>query len=537
VTARERGEAAIATPEQALGFVEAHRVHGLFVGMTFGALFLAALVQLMGGDPFAARVHTIALLCSVVVTGAYSILFRNPAHYRPMIAYVILIGSIGVLLTGYYYWGLFSSYIAVVPITIYVAVHAVASLKQAAVGTLTCVVAQTTFGVATVFGWIAPRGLVEPVRGTQTTELIAVAVIQGLTLGAGLLGLDVKRSTRAVIEDHDRAVRKLAQREAQLAEAQAEAVEARKAGGGGPGRFTDHAIGGFKLGDVLGRGAMGEVYAATRLDDGAPCAVKLLAPHLLRDAAAYDRFQREAAILLALESSHVVRVLGVSTSDAQLPYVAMERLVGLDLAELIKGRTLPIGEIVDIVKQVAAGLDAAHRAGVVHRDLKPLNIFAVGDTATRTWKLLDFGIAKWVDSEGSLTRDNVIGTPAYMAPEQAAGAKVDFRSDIYALGVIAYRMVTGAPAVVPRDVHAMLHEVVFKMPVQPRELADVSPQIEAVLAIALAKDPNQRFASAGELAQALGDAAAGQLSRALVDRAERILALTPWGRWSERPTP
>ena len=528
-------ETTTVTPDEAIKHVEALRVRGLLLGMTFASAFTALLVLFLGGDPFAARVHSIALACSAVITGAYCIVFRNPAHYRPMIALVIVVLTIVVLLTGYYYWGIFSAYAAVVPMTIYVASNATGTPAQALAGTLIAVLAQSSFALATVFGWIEARGLVDNVRGSQTTALIAVGLIQMLTIGAGLLGLDVKKSTKKVIEEHDRALRQLAQRDAQLAEARQEAVEARRVGAGAPGRFTDRTLGDYRLGEVLGRGSMGEVYAATRIDNGAPVAVKVLASHLLQDARAYDRFQREAAMLLTVSSPNIVRVLGVSTSDASVPYVAMERLVGIDLASMIKQRNvLPLGEVVDIVKQLAAGLDAAHRAGVIHRDLKPLNVFAVGEEGFRTWKLLDFGIAKWVDSEGSLTKDNILGTPSYMAPEQATGAKLDARSDIYSLGVIAYRLLTGTPAVVPGEVHAMLHEVAFKTPVRPSDLADVSPQVESVLAIALAKHRDDRFATAPELAAALEAAAQGALSPVLRERAARNVAAGPWGRWSGR---
>jgi serine/threonine-protein kinase len=121
-----------------------------------------------------------------------------------------------------------------------------------------------------------------------------------------------------------------------------------------------------------------------------------------------------------------------------------------------------------------------------------------------------------------------------MAPEQARGDSVDRRADVYALGVIVYRLITGRPAVMPGDVPAMLHEVVFKMPPQPTRIVSVPHQVELVLAVALAKSPADRFASAGELAAALAEAGAGLLSPVVVEAAEAILARAPWGQWLRR---
>jgi len=191
-----------------------------------------------------------------------------------------------------------------------------------------------------------------------------------------------------------------------------------------------------------------------------------------------------------------------------------------------------LAEIEEIAVHVAAGLEAAHAAGVIHRDLKPSNIFATGEGSARIWKLLDFGASKWRDGEGTLTQDAIVGTPGYMAPEQALGRPVDQRSDVYALGVILYRLLTGVPPVLPGEVPAMLQEVSYRMPIQPSKRASVSPQIEAVLAVALAKAPVHRFATAAELAAAFRQAVAGRVEVAIARRAAFVLADAPWGAWT-----
>jgi eukaryotic-like serine/threonine-protein kinase len=517
--------------EEAVAAVELKRVRGMMSGIAISSAITAGIVVLVGGEPTAMRVHAGALLATSMAAGASTIWFN-----REVVKWIVA-AQIGVLMTGFYFWGFFSAYCALVPLTLYI-LAGIATSTEMIFGTITLVAAQTGFGAATILGWLQSRSLVEPIveRAPIWGQFVALALLQVITIGAMLAGRAARKTSAEVIEEHNHALLELARREAQLAEAYAEARAAQEAGRGGGGRFTDQVIDGFRLSEVLGRGAMGEVYAATRIGDpSSELAMKILAPHLLSDRAARERFLRESAIVSAMTSKHVVRVLAVSAPDAPLPYIVMERLDGVDLAQLLKKAPLrPVDEIKQIVQHVAAGLDAAHKAGIIHRDLKPSNILATGEAATRIWKLLDFGASKWRDGEGTLTQGNIVGTPGYMSPEQAQGRAVDQRSDVYALGVILYRLLTGVPAVVPGEVPAMLQEVAYRMPVQPSKRANVSPRSEAVLAIALAKSPIHRFATAGDLADALTAAIDGRLDRALQQRADALLRNTPWGAWIKR---
>jgi serine/threonine-protein kinase len=521
--------------EQAIAAVEAQRMRGLMIGIAGSSAFVTVIVMLLHGDAWAQRVHAAALAGSAVLCIAVALWFRNPKRYRPRLALYTILTQLVVLVSGFYFWGVFSAYGALVPLTVYIAAGS-ATRYEAILGVTLLVVAQAGISLATVLGIIEARGLVEPVAGRADlwTQIIAVVLIQLIAIGAAFAGLAAKRDSKAALESHNQALLDLARRDAQLAEAWADARAAREAGVGGLGRFTDQRIDDFEMGEVLGRGAMGEVYAA-KTPGNNPVAVKILAPHLLRDQAARDRFLRESEIVSAINSPHVVKVLTVAPKDALVPYIAMERLEGTDLGQILKKRSsLPLAEIEEIVTQVAAGLDAAHKAGVIHRDLKPSNIFATGEGSSRIWKLLDFGASKWHDGEGTLTRDNVVGTPGYMAPEQALGRTVDQRSDVYAFGVIIYRLLTGVPAVVPGEVPVMLQEVAYKMPVQPSKRAKISPPLESVLAVALAKSPVHRFSTAGDLASAYRAAAAGKVDRAIHQRAQAVLADLPWDAWQRR---
>jgi len=152
-----------------------------------------------------------------------------------------------------------------------------------------------------------------------------------------------------------------------------------------------------------------------------------------------------------------------------------------------------------MLDHVARGLEVARGAGVVHRDLKPHNLFFHAGT---TWKILDFGVSKLIGSEGTLTGNGIVGTPQYMAPEQAAGGEISHRSDVYALGAIAYRCLTGRALFSGRDITELVYQVVHARPIRPGALGRVPSSVEDVLAIALAKDPRRRFPSAQAFAHA-----------------------------------
>jgi len=152
-----------------------------------------------------------------------------------------------------------------------------------------------------------------------------------------------------------------------------------------------------------------------------------------------------------------------------------------------------------LLDQVGRGLEIARLAGVVHRDLKPHNLFL---HEGQTWKILDFGVSKLLGSEGTLTGEGIVGTPQYMAPEQASGGQVTHLADVYALGAITYRCLTGRAPFKGRDLSELVYQVVHAAPMRPSALGRVSLLVEDVLAIVLAKDPHRRFPSAQAFAQA-----------------------------------
>jgi serine/threonine-protein kinase len=260
---------------------------------------------------------------------------------------------------------------------------------------------------------------------------------------------------------------------------------------------------------------MGQVFVAEHIRLKRQVAVKVLAHHLTANPQALQRFHREAEIISQLAHPHIVQVLDFDTTENDEPYLVMELLEGESLAEKLQREgSLALPEAVRISSQAASALSAAHRAGIVHRDLKTANIFLINVSDQNSFvKLLDFGISKRTGAAQGLTGEfDVLGTPDYMPPEQAAGktALVDHRGDQYALAVITYEMLTGQLPFAADNVMEMLRKVITE---EPRSVLDLAPhlpsQIDAVLSRALSKTPEQRFANISGFANALAAASGG----------------------------
>jgi serine/threonine protein kinase len=257
----------------------------------------------------------------------------------------------------------------------------------------------------------------------------------------------------------------------------------------------------------LGEGGMGRVYEARHVRLGRHYAIKVMHQIFAADRDALARFRREATAASTILSPYVAQVFDVNATRDGQPYLVYEMIDGEDLGTLLEREgALSIARATHIARQVASGLHAAHTAGVVHRDLKPENVMLIkGADGSETTKLLDFGIAK-VQQEDKLTRTGaVLGTPAYMAPEQArGGSTIDHRCDVYALGAMLYRAVTGRPAFSGEDAGRTLTSVIWDEPARPKTLRrDLPDALELIIQRAMAKDPDARFASMAELDAAL----------------------------------
>jgi eukaryotic-like serine/threonine-protein kinase len=274
-----------------------------------------------------------------------------------------------------------------------------------------------------------------------------------------------------------------------------------------PGVVLD---GRYRLTGHLGGGGMGQVWAAQHLTLGHHVAVKVLHGHIMSSAEPKARFEREARLMAQLgeSSRHITRVIEHGVLADGTPYLVMERLRGEGLDALLKRtRALPLAELADIVSQLCRALAVAHGEGVVHRDIKPANIFLCRDEDGRLLvKLLDFGVAKALLDAGDQTvSGQVIGTPNYMSPEQLTGeATIDHRSDLFAVGSIAYRCATGQTPFGKGSISEMAMRIVSMSPRPPTSLNPSLPlSFDAFAGKALAKRPSERFSSARELSDAL----------------------------------
>ena len=266
----------------------------------------------------------------------------------------------------------------------------------------------------------------------------------------------------------------------------------------------------YRLRALLGRGGMGSVYAAVQEDLGRNVAVKILDPLLAGDPGQLERFRREALASAALGHPNIVQVTDFSApTNHEPPFLVMELLAGQSLGQLLDRESVVSPQrIAFIASQLLSALGAAHAAGIVHRDIKPDNVFLVSTSAFHDLvKVLDFGIAKLATEEGGVRLTGtgaMLGTPAYMAPEQARGAVVDHRADLYAVGATMYQALAGR---LPHDAPsfpAMLFAIVEQTP-EPlgRLRPDLPPSLVAVVERAMAKDPNARFRSAEEMRASL----------------------------------
>lgn len=514
------------SPVEAMKIDEIERTR-VFLRVAFLISVGGAIIALItGGDVIAQRVVTIGSAFGALGALWVLLLLRKPLEYEQR--RIILPGLCLVIgaMSGVYYWGAASPVAAMLVYGIYF--FSLGSSRNVTFGMyLTVALIHGAMALLMIGDVIVDRGLVSMANMRVVDRLAIVVIIEALYFVAFITARLSQKSTLDAMQNLEQAVRGMVQRDALLAEARAELDRALKIGG--PGRFTEQVVGSFRLGVLIGRGGMGEVYEAHGVADQREAAVKLLHPGTLADPTSVQRFLREAQTTARLDTPYIVKVLEVGTTSGEVPFLAMERLRGNDLAhQLRRQRKLQLPAARSIAEQVALGLEAARNAGIVHRDLKPHNIFLAEAQGSRRWKILDFGVSKSGGS-GTLTQGHVVGTPAYMAPEQARGEDVDHRADIYSLAAILYRAITGHPAFTGKDVPTTLYDVVYRIPTQPSILAQLPSDVDRVLAIGLAKSPVDRFATALELAEWFGLAIESRLSPEQRRLADDLIARQPWG--------
>ena len=515
--------ATVNAPLEALERDEIRRTRAFcYVAFVISTVAGASLFWLHG-DPTALSIMLIAISASGFATVFMLYRTRSAAEFRrpsTALGWLVIAAS---ATTAIPFFGAFSP----APVVLVLGIYFTGMGKSPRMAVMLYVVAagvQGLVGALAIAGVTRDTGLVQAGHLDLRQQIIIQGLVQFVFAVTLVIARLSRRAQRLAVEELEREVRLSAHREALLIEAREQLDRALRPG---QGRFTGQQISSYLLGSVLGRGAMGEVYEAS--GPTGPVAIKLLSQTSLGNASHVMRFFRELRTAAAIEAPNVVRVLEVG--ERPVPYLVMERLEGRSLSDILRSRrAMPAADVIEMVRQVGAGITAAAAVGVVHRDLKPQNVFRHGEV----WKILDFGVARAADHGDTLTAGQVVGTPSYMAPEQATGAGVDHATDLYALAAIAYRALTGHAPHASGELSETLYRVVHAWPRRPSELSPrLPPEIDLVLAIGLAKHPGHRFASAGELAGALADALAGQLAPSVRDRG---IALTRAGVWAEAPT-
>ncbi|MBN9121966.1 MAG: protein kinase [Planctomycetes bacterium] len=265
-------------------------------------------------------------------------------------------------------------------------------------------------------------------------------------------------------------------------------------------------IGRYRVLKKVGQGGMGAVYLGFDVRLGRRVALKVLLPSQAADPESRERFVREARAAAMVRSDHVVTIFDVG-EERGVPFIAMEYLVGYPLDQYLRATgELPLAQVLRVARETVLGLAAAHELGLIHRDIKPGNVWL--EAPHGRVKILDFGLARAQNDETHITTSGlVVGTPAYMSPEQARGLKLDGRSDLFSLGVVFYRLVTGKMPFDGSTTMAILTSLAVDDPVLARRLnPDLPPALEAVINKLLAKKPDDRYQTAWELLAALRDA-------------------------------
>ncbi len=275
-------------------------------------------------------------------------------------------------------------------------------------------------------------------------------------------------------------------------------------------------LGSYRVLKVLGAGGMGVVFQAEDPRLNRMVALKVMLPALAASGSNKERFIREARAAAAIEHDHIVAIFQVD-EDRGVPFITMPLLRGEALEDRLKRqRKLPLPEALRIAKETAEGLAAAHERNMIHRDIKPANIWLEGEKGRV--KILDFGLARRKSDNANLTQQGaILGTPSYMAPEQANGRKVDLRADLFSLACVLYRMTTGQLPFTGADAIATLIAVTTAQPRPPRQLnPDLPPALSRLILRLLAKDPINRPASAHEVIEELEDIAREPATAALL---------------------
>jgi hypothetical protein len=412
------------------------------------------------------------------------------------------------VLIGIWAFGSVGSYMTLFGALVVLVYRVAFDFRTGALAFLVMLLGMWAIGIGEINGWLPyePVSLHSAMSMTPTRQLSALLLTSFMLVVMFLVG----NWTVARLRHKELAVRILRQTLA-------------ASGEGRVGRHTGATLcDTYAVEGLIGTGGMGEVYRGQHRRTQRPVAIKVLHSHLVDDETLMRRFRREAEITGRLGSRHIVDVIDVDR-DGDIPFLVLELLEGTDLRERLASGPLGLAETADLLDQVAAGLEVAHDAGIVHRDLKPENLFLCADGERTLVKILDFGVSKIRGNATAITHEiALIGTPDFMSPEQAVALtdEVDARTDIFALGAIAYYCLTGRRPFQAGSIPALLRRICDEEPVPIAELRkEVPAAVLDVITIAMAKDRDARYAGVAELREDFRTAFCGKLAPAVSLRA------------------
>ena len=347
---------------------DAERTRGFVVVAACVCVAVSVPLAFVGGHPLLKRLFVGSMLITALCCVWLYLRLRDAVSYELVsvvrVGYVSIVGAF----FGIAYFGFFSPAPVVIPFGLYFF-----GLARSFRGTILiyawCAGVYAGIAVPIGLGWLPDLGLIRPQHLEPLEMLLVVAAVEVIFFATYAIARLSRRATVNAIAAHDKAVRIIAGRDALLHEARMDLDGVLRARG--LGRFTEETVGSYRLGEILGRGGMGEVYEARHIDSEEEAAVKMLHAHVLGDEASVRRFMRECEIISSLDVPNVVKVLQTSKPDDPIPYIAMERLRGTDLSDHLRAHLrMRMRDVIRMVREVGRGLEAAREAQIVHRDLK-----------------------------------------------------------------------------------------------------------------------------------------------------------------------
>lgn len=451
----------------------------------------AVAAQVLSGEDLTRRLFVGSVVVMLIGYAIFGRHIRRPERYSTAKALVIVtVCNLSGVFAAIHY-GVFSP--ASMCLTLPIAYFGLGrSLAAPLVASAVMGFALLVPSLAIATGGLDDPGLITAAALEPWQRLAYVALVQIVLAATFALAWTSRRATHQAVRELEVALTRADVAQAQAHEAMAAVERAQARGAAGP--LTGRSLGPWACGRLLGRGASSEVYEAMHNLDGRIAAIKALRPELLETEVSKALFEREARLLARLDSPHVVQLYEVALEGR--PYLAMERLNGMDLGQLLRRRgRLEPDEALKLVGHIAQALTHVHAAGFVHRDVKPSNLYLarVGAGGGERWKLLDFGVSAMEGGHSTLTAGMLVGTPAFMSPEQVLCEDLDPRSDLFSLASVAYRALTGRPPFLGASAHATCMAVTAAAPPRPSLLVPLARAVDDCLAVALAKDRGHRY--------------------------------------------